>query len=102
MGAIREYVFEVRYSIEHDIILNEELKYKNELLIKTLAAKAFFKAGDYTKAAQISCSLNQQRPTVDTLLLEAKTSRLKKNFNSAIELLERAERTLEGKDELWT
>ncbi|RKY23566.1 MAG: hypothetical protein DRP62_05650 [Planctomycetota bacterium] len=76
--------------------------YQNELLIKTLAAKAFFKAGDYTKAAQISCSLNQQRPTVDTLLLEAKTSRLKKNFNSAIELLERAERTLEGKDELWT
>jgi len=32
----REYVFEVRYSIEHDIILNEELKYKNELLIKIL------------------------------------------------------------------
>ncbi len=72
--------------------------YQNELLMKALAAKALFKAGNHARAAQLSSHVNQQRPTVDTLLLEAKVDREKKKFNSAIELLKKAEQILEGKN----
>ena len=74
----------------------------NELWMKTLAAKACFKAGGHIRAAKLSREVNQQRPTVDTLLLEAKVKREEKDFNSAIELLEKAEQILEGKELLWT
>jgi len=69
--------------------------HQNELWMKTLAAKAFYKAGDFTKALKLSNEVNQQRPTVNTLLLEARVNREKKNFSLASELLERAERILE-------
>jgi len=72
--------------------------YQNELWMKALVAKAFFKAGNHARAAQLSSYVNQQRPTVDTLLLEAKVEREKKKFNSAIELLKKAEQILEGKN----
>jgi len=75
--------------------------YQNHLWMKTLAAGAFFKAGSYARAAELSREVNQQRPTVDTLLLEAKVKREEKKFSSAIELLERAEQILEGKELLW-
>ena len=76
--------------------------YQNHLWMKTLAANAFYKAGSYSKAARQISEINRQRPTVDTLLLEAKLKRQDKNFNSAIELLERAEQILEGKQLVWT
>jgi len=76
--------------------------HRNELWMKTLAAKAFYKAGGHTRAAELSYEVNQQRPTVNTLLLEAKVKRQQKNFSSAIELLKRAEQILEGKELLWT
>jgi len=74
----------------------------NTLWMKSLTARALFKAGDHTRAAAISNEVNRQRPTVNTLLLEAKVSREEKNFNSAINLLKRAEQILEGKELLWT
>ncbi len=70
--------------------------HQNELWMRRLAAKAFFKAKDYTRAAELSNNVNQQRPTVDTLLLEAKIKRENKDFNSAIELLKTAEQILEN------
>jgi len=70
--------------------------HQNELWMKRLAAKAFFKAKDYTRAAELSQSVNQQLPTVDTLLLEAKIKRENKDFNSAIKLLKTAEQILEN------
>jgi glycosyltransferase involved in cell wall biosynthesis len=70
--------------------------HQNELWMKTQAAKAFFKAGDHNRAAELSCQVNQQRPTVDTLLLEARAKRNKDNFHSAIDLLRRAEQILVG------
>jgi len=76
--------------------------YQNELWMKTLAAKASFKAGGYIRAAELSSEVNRQRPTVETLLLEAKVKREKNDFNSAINLLEKAEQILEGKELLWT
>jgi hypothetical protein len=68
--------------------------HQNELWMKRLAAKAFFKAADYTRAAELSHNINQQRPTVDTLLLEAKIKRKKEDFKSAIKLLKTAEQIL--------
>lgn len=68
--------------------------FQNELWMKTLAARAFYRAGNHAKALELSNEVNQQRPTVDTLLLEAKVSRERKNFHRAIELLRGAEQIL--------
>jgi len=76
--------------------------HENELWMKTLAAKASFKAGGHIRAAELSREVNRQRPTVDTLLLEAKVKREEKDFNPAIKLLEKAEQILEGKELQWT
>jgi len=76
--------------------------YQNELWMKTLAAKASFKASGHIRAAELSREVNRQRPTVDTFLLEAKVKHEKKGFNSAIKLLKKAEQILEGKELLWT
>jgi len=81
------------YMVEH---------YQNELWMKTLAAKASFKAGGHIRAAELSREVNRQRPTVETLLLEAKVKHEKKDLNSAIKLLQKAEQILEGKELLWT
>jgi glycosyltransferase involved in cell wall biosynthesis len=70
--------------------------HKNRLWMKRLAAKAFIKATNYVRAAELSHNLNLQRPTVDTLLLEAKIKRQNEDFNSAIELLIKAEQMLEN------
>ncbi|HUT30666.1 MAG TPA: glycosyltransferase [Sedimentisphaerales bacterium] len=70
--------------------------YQNQLWMKSLAAGAYFKAGNYTKAAELSREINRRRPTVDTLLLEAKIRREEKDFTSAIRLLQTAEQILEG------
>jgi len=75
--------------------------HQNALWMKTLAAKASFNAGSHIRAAKLSREVNQQRPTVDTLLLEAKVKREEKDLKSAIELLEKAEQILEGKELLW-
>lgn len=76
--------------------------HQNELWMKSLAAKASFNAGRHIRAANLSNEINRQRPTVDTLLLEAKVKREQKDFNSAIQLLEKAEQILEGKEFVWT
>ncbi len=65
--------------------------YHNQLWMKSLAAAALFKAGRDDKAAEICHTVNRQRPTVDTLLLEAKLKRRRGDFHSAVELLEKAE-----------
>ena len=76
--------------------------YQNELWMKTLAAEAFFKAANLTKAAELACELNRQRPTVDTLLLEARIKRQEKNFSEAIQLLEKAKQFIEARELIWT
>lgn len=68
--------------------------YQNELWMKTLAARAFYRSGDYAKALKLSNEVNQQRPTVDTLLLEAKIARQRRDFKQAIGLLQEAEQIL--------
>ncbi|MHC4475135.1 MAG: glycosyltransferase [Planctomycetota bacterium] len=77
-------------------------RYDNQLWMKSLAASAFFSARNYGRAAPLISQVNNQRPTVDTLLLEARLKRQEEDFHSAIELLEKAEQTLEGKELVWT
>ena len=77
-------------------------RYQNELWMKSRAAAAFFEAGELGKAAELNHEVNEKRPTVDTLLLEAKLNRRKKDFNPAIELLGKAEEILEGRELVWT
>ena len=71
-------------------------RYQNRLWMKSLASRAFFEAGDHNKAAELINEVNQQRPTVDTFLLEAKLNRDNKKFTEAIESLKKAQRILEG------
>lgn len=70
--------------------------HQNGLWMKTLAAGAFFKTGDYKRAFELCYEVNQRRPTVETLLLEAKISRQNGNYNPAIESLKKAEQILSG------
>jgi hypothetical protein len=58
--------------------------------------------GDCYASVGNCTEVNQQRPTVDTLLLEALLCRGKKKFTPAIELLKNAEHILEGNELLWT
>jgi len=75
--------------------------YQNLLWMNTLAARAFFNANNLKKAEELSSEINRQRPTVGTLLLEAKIKRIRKDFKPAIKLLGEAEQILEGKELLW-
>jgi tetratricopeptide (TPR) repeat protein len=70
--------------------------YQNTMWMRSLAARAYFKAGLVVKSRELTRSINQQRPTPATLLLEAKVRRGEKDFDGAIELLGKAERILSG------
>jgi glycosyltransferase involved in cell wall biosynthesis len=69
--------------------------------MQSLAARAWFKAGVYEKAAELATDINQHRPTVDMLLLEAKIHRKREDYNSACMVLERAKDILEGSELVW-
>jgi hypothetical protein len=70
-------------------------RHQNALWMKKLAAKAFYQAKDYNRAGKLCSQVNQHKPSVDTLLLEAKLRRRDKNYDSAIELLTTAKNTLQ-------
>ncbi|HNS20138.1 MAG TPA: glycosyltransferase [Sedimentisphaerales bacterium] len=71
-------------------------QYRNELWMKTMAARAYCEAGQLEKAGHLSREVNRVRPTIDTLLLEAKVCRQERDFAGAIRLLSRAEQGLSG------
>ncbi|MHC4060023.1 MAG: glycosyltransferase [Planctomycetota bacterium] len=75
--------------------------YQNELWMKSAAAGALFKLGNYKRATELCHELQRRRPTVNTLLLQARIRRRENDFDSAIDLLQRAENILEGKELLW-
>ena len=76
--------------------------YQNELWMKTRWAKALYHAGQYEHAARIVGRVNSKRPTVSTLLLEARARRKKEDIRGAIDLLEKAKQVLEGSELAWT
>lgn len=69
-------------------------RFANTRWMRAMAARAYFEAGDHEQAGQLSHEANQERPTVETLLLEAKVRRHQRDFNTAMGLLGRAERLL--------
>jgi len=71
-------------------------QYGNGLWMKTMAARAYFEAGNVALASRLSQEVNRTRPAVDTLLLEAKVRRQERDFAGAIGLLREAERRLAG------
>ena len=77
-------------------------QYQNQLWMNSLAAKAYFKAGLYRKADELCRRVNQERPTVDTLLIESRIKQKYKEYESAIILLRQAREILEGNQIEWT
>ena len=75
--------------------------YGNRLVMNALAAQAHFKAENLTRADELINRLNRERPTVDTLLLEAKIRRRQKDFDAALKLLEEARQIIKGKELIW-
>ncbi len=71
-------------------------RFQNRLWMKAMAARAYFEAGDHGTAGRLSHEANGARPTVDTLLLEAKVRRHQGDVATALHLLGQAERLLDG------
>lgn len=69
-------------------------RHQNELWMKTMAARAYLEAGNHAVAGRLSREVNLKRPTVNTLLLEARVCRQERDFNMAIRLLGQAEHWL--------
>lgn len=70
--------------------------YDNLLWMKSLAADALFKGGNFSRAKEFVLWINQRRPTVDTLLLEAKLERRNCDFYKALSSLGKAVQILTG------
>lgn len=68
----------------------------NTLWMKAMAARAYCEAGDHVRAGGLSGEVNRTRPTVDTLLVEAKIRRQRQDVPGAIRLLCQAEHWLMG------
>jgi glycosyltransferase involved in cell wall biosynthesis len=75
--------------------------YGNTIWMKSETARCCLKSGNYKKALQYSHQVNIERPSVDTLYIEALVHKNQKNFCKAIELLEEAQNILEGKYIPW-
>jgi Flp pilus assembly protein TadD len=76
--------------------------YDNELWMKTRCANALYHTGQYDDAARLAGDLNGRRPTVSTLLIEARARCKKEDFCGAIDLLKKAEEILNGSELAWT
>ncbi len=76
-------------------------KYGNEIWMNSLAAESFLNAGQYDKALAYSSKVNEVRPTVDTLLVEAKAKKKQKDYSSAIGALEKAVGVLGTRQLQW-
>ena len=70
--------------------------YGNTLWFNTLAANAYYRGGNYDRSDSLITEINKTRPTVETLLLDARIKREKKDIDTAAGLLSRAEQILEG------
>jgi len=76
--------------------------YDNELWMKSRCANALYRTGQYDDAVRMAGELNSRRPTVATLLIEARARCKKEDFGGAIDLLKKAEEILEGSELAWT
>jgi hypothetical protein len=72
-------------------------QFHNRVWMNAMAARAHFEAGRQADASRLSREVNRIRPTIDTLLLEAKVRRRERDFAGAIRLLHEAQRWLAGR-----
>lgn len=72
--------------------------YHNELWMKGRCANALYHGRRYEQAAEIVGQLNRTRPTVATLLIEARARRKMEDCKSAIRLFKQAQDILEGRE----
>ena len=71
----------------------------NEIWMKTRQANALYHAGKYEESCRLAGQLNDIRPTVSALLIEARAHRKQKQLVRAIELYERAREILDGNED---
>ena len=71
----------------------------NEIWMKTRQGNALYYAGKYEDSCRLAGQLNDIRPTVSTLLIEARAHRKQKQLVRAIELYERARKILDGNED---
>jgi tetratricopeptide (TPR) repeat protein len=75
-----------------------EQRYGNELWMRTRRANALYHAGRYDPAGQWAGTVNRQRPTVATWMLEARIRRKQNRIPEALELYQKARDILEGSE----
>ncbi|TFG50856.1 MAG: glycosyltransferase [Candidatus Brocadiia bacterium] len=90
------------FAMASEIFEHMTNNYQNDIWTKSLNANALFLNRKYNKAAQLVSEINRRRPTVDTLLLEARIHKAQQNFRLAAKLLNHAKNTLEGNKIIWT
>ena len=68
----------------------------NTLWMETAAANCYFKAGMYSKSLEIITAVNNNRPIIDTLVLESRIYQKMNDFERASRALEQAKSILQG------
>jgi len=68
----------------------------NTLWMDTAAANCYFKAGMYSKSLEIISAVNNNRPIIDTLVLESRIHQKMNDFQRASRALEQAKSILQG------
>jgi tetratricopeptide (TPR) repeat protein len=72
-----------------------ERRFGNELWMQTRRANALYQSDRLKEAAEIAIQLNHTRPTVATLILEARIRRKQNRIREAIDLWKKAENILD-------
>lgn len=75
-----------------------EQQFGNGLWMKIRRANALYHAGQYDAAGQWVASINDQRPSVSSLMLEARIRRKQNRLSQALELFQKARDILEGSE----
>ncbi len=75
-----------------------ERRFGNEIWMRKRRANALFHSGCLDEAGEIVHPLNRNRPTVATLILEARIRRKQNRIRDAINLWKRAENILDGNE----
>ncbi len=70
--------------------------YQNDVWMMTRCANELYYMADYENAARLAFEINAVRPTVSTLVIEARARRQMEDYGSAIKLFEKAEDILES------
>ena len=71
-------------------------QYQNDVWMMTRCANELYYMSDYENAARLAAEINAVRPSVSTIVIEARARRQMEDYNSAIKLFKKAEDILEN------